>query len=64
MNGPFTRYCPNGKRDDEYAHDVNDSFVSDSPSDRFLYCKQCGQAVRLSDALEVTAIAVTEDRKQ
>lgn len=50
----FTHYCPNGKGEEQYAHDITDSMGVDSITDRFLYCRRCGQTVPVREAIELT----------
>lgn len=60
----FTSICPNGKLDEQYAHDVTDSFATEAGhSERFLYCRRCGQAAPVRDAFETTARSVSGDRE-
>jgi len=56
----FSSYCPNGNAAEAYKHDITDSMGGETNRDRFLYCKQCGQAVSVMEALERTAYLRSE----
>lgn len=54
----LTFVCPRARPDENGAHDITDAMsVGTEPGfrpidDRVLYCRRCGQAVRLQDALD------------
>lgn len=69
----FSFVCPRARADEAGAHDITDamSVTHTGRDDRVLYCRRCGQAITVPDALTTTlgdldvpepAIRVSADR--
>ncbi|HYI67088.1 MAG TPA: hypothetical protein VEW95_09210 [Candidatus Limnocylindrales bacterium] len=47
----FSFVCTHARPDENGAHDIDDAMSADPP---VLFCRRCGEAVNLADALEQT----------